>query len=193
MTPLRQRMIDDLRIRNYSRCTINNYIRLVARFAEHFERSPERLGPEHIRDYQLHLLANETSWGIFNQTVAALRFLSCDAEAELASGPIALREETETVTVRAEPAGSVAVPRRHHLPETPNGADNSLRRRPARLGSRCSSRAGHRQRSDAPPRPAREGAKGRHRTPVGGIAQVAASLLADISAESLAVSRAEAG
>ena len=75
MTPLRQRMIDDLRIRNYSRDTINNYVRLVARFAEHFGRSPERLGPEHIRDYQLHLLANDTSWGIFNQTVAALRFL----------------------------------------------------------------------------------------------------------------------
>jgi integrase/recombinase XerD len=75
MTPLRQRMIDDLRIRNYSRDTINNYIRLVARFAEHFGRSPERLGPEHIRDYQLHLLANDTSWGIFNQTVSALRFL----------------------------------------------------------------------------------------------------------------------
>jgi integrase/recombinase XerD len=75
MTPLRQRMIDDLRIRNYSRDTINNYIRLVARFAEHFGRSPERLGAEHIRDYQLHLLANDTSWGIFNQTVAALRFL----------------------------------------------------------------------------------------------------------------------
>src|SRR5438093_13655689 len=69
-------MIDDLRIRNCSRDTINNYVRLVARFAEHFGRSPERLGPEHIRDYQLHLLANDTSWGIFNQTVAALR-LGC--------------------------------------------------------------------------------------------------------------------
>jgi site-specific recombinase XerD len=68
-------MIDDLRIGNYSRDSIKNYIRLVARFAEHFGRSPERLGPEHIRDYQLHLLANDTSWGIFNQTVAALRFL----------------------------------------------------------------------------------------------------------------------
>jgi site-specific recombinase XerD len=68
-------MIDDLRIRNYSRCTINNYIRLVARFAQHFGRSPERLGPEHVRDYQLHLLASKTSWGVFNQTVAALRFL----------------------------------------------------------------------------------------------------------------------
>jgi site-specific recombinase XerD len=68
-------MIDDLRIRNYSRCTINNYIRMVARFAQHFGRSPERLGSEHVRDYQLHLLASKTSWGVFNQTVAALRFL----------------------------------------------------------------------------------------------------------------------
>jgi site-specific recombinase XerD len=68
-------MIDDLRIRNYSRCTIDNYIRMVAQFAKHFGRSPQRLGPEHVRDYQLHLLANKTSWGVFNQTVAALRFL----------------------------------------------------------------------------------------------------------------------
>jgi hypothetical protein len=50
-----------------------------ARFAEHFGRSPERLGPEHIRDYQLHLLANDTSWGTFNQTVAALRCFTANA------------------------------------------------------------------------------------------------------------------
>jgi integrase/recombinase XerD len=74
MTPLRQRMIEDLRIRNYSPHTIEIYIRLVARFAKHFGCSPERLGPEHVRQYQLLLLANKTSWSLFNQAVAALRF-----------------------------------------------------------------------------------------------------------------------
>ncbi len=76
MTKLRQRMIDDLRIRNYSPRTIETYTWCVARFAKHFGRSPAQLGPEHIREYQIHLVhTKHTSWGIFNQTVCALRFL----------------------------------------------------------------------------------------------------------------------
>ena len=75
MTPLRQRMIEDLRIRNYAPGTIEVYVRLVARFAAFHRRSPDRLGPEDVRTYQLHLLERGTSWSIFNQTVCALRFL----------------------------------------------------------------------------------------------------------------------
>ena len=75
MTPLRKRMIDDMRIRNYSPGTIKVYVRLVARFATFHTRSPEDLGPEEIRTYQVHLLDQETSWTIFNQSVCALRFL----------------------------------------------------------------------------------------------------------------------
>jgi integrase/recombinase XerD len=56
MTPLRQRMLEDLRIRNYSPSTVEAYIRSVADFAEHFNKSPEKLGPEEIRSYQLFLL-----------------------------------------------------------------------------------------------------------------------------------------
>jgi len=74
MTPLRQRMIEDLRIRNCSGHTVDVYIRQVARFAKHFGCAPDRLGPEHVRQYQLYLLENGTSWSLFNQTVAALRF-----------------------------------------------------------------------------------------------------------------------
>ena len=76
MTKLRQRMIDDLRIRNYSPRTIETYTRCVAGFAKHFSRSPAELGPEHIREYQIFLVETKhTSWTLFNQTVCALRFL----------------------------------------------------------------------------------------------------------------------
>ena len=75
MTPLRQRMMEDLQIRNYSPATIDTYIRQVARFAKHHGRSPEALGPEDIRSYQVHLLKQKVSYSTFNQSVAALRFL----------------------------------------------------------------------------------------------------------------------
>lgn len=75
MTPLRQRMIEDLRIRNYSPRTIEIYVRHVARFARHHGRSPEALGLEDIRAYQVHVMKEGLSWSRFNQAVCALRFL----------------------------------------------------------------------------------------------------------------------
>src|SRR2546423_12272352 len=75
MTPLRQRMLEDMQIRNYSPHTIDGYLRYVAQFAKHFHTSPDRLGSEHIRTYQLHLLHTQVSESIFIQTVCALRFL----------------------------------------------------------------------------------------------------------------------
>ena len=56
MTPLRQRMLEDMRIRNLSACTQKSYVSQVARFAAYFGQSPEHLGPEHIREYQRHLI-----------------------------------------------------------------------------------------------------------------------------------------
>ena len=75
MTPLRQRFIDDLRVRNRAPRTIEAYVAGVARFAKHFGRSPDQLGPEEVRRFQLHLLERRVSWSLFNQTVCALRFL----------------------------------------------------------------------------------------------------------------------
>lgn len=76
MTRLRQRFIDDLRIRNYAVSTIDSYTYHVACFAKFHGRSPESLGPEEIRAYQVHLVTvKKASWSAFNQAVCALRFL----------------------------------------------------------------------------------------------------------------------
>jgi integrase/recombinase XerD len=76
MTTLRQRMIDDLKVRNRSSRTIQSYVAQVAKFARHFGKSPELLGPEEIRQYQVYLVGQgRVSWSNFNQAVCALRFL----------------------------------------------------------------------------------------------------------------------
>src|SRR5439155_22044577 len=71
----RQRFIDDLRLRNYARRTIETYVSRIACFAKHFGRSPALLGPDEVRAFQLHLLERRASWSSFNQAVFALRFL----------------------------------------------------------------------------------------------------------------------
>jgi hypothetical protein len=76
MTALRQRMLDDLRIRNCAPSTVECYIRAVAAFAKHFNKSPDQLGPEEIRQYQLFLLnKKKVKLATYIQAVAALRFL----------------------------------------------------------------------------------------------------------------------
>lgn len=76
MTPLRKRMIEELQLRNLCTTTKESYISAVERFARHFNQSPERLGPEKVREYLLHL-ANDRKVGtntmLFNR--AALRFV----------------------------------------------------------------------------------------------------------------------
>src|SRR5262249_38897688 len=75
MTTSRKRRLEDMQIRNYSPHTIDGYLRYAAQFAKHFHTSPDHLGPEDIRTYQLHLLQQHVSKSIFIQTVCALRFL----------------------------------------------------------------------------------------------------------------------
>lgn len=75
MTPLRQRMMEDMKVRNLSPKTQSIYVTQVARFAKYFGKSPEWLGPEEIHSYQVYLVKKHVSWSLFNQTVCALRFL----------------------------------------------------------------------------------------------------------------------
>jgi site-specific recombinase XerD len=69
-------MLEDLQIRNYSPTTIRAYILQVAQFAKHFGKSPDQLGAEHIRAYQLFLVKEgRLSLSTYIQVVCALRFL----------------------------------------------------------------------------------------------------------------------
>ena len=75
MTPLRQRMLEDMQLRNYSAHTMRAYLHCVADFAKHFRTSPAHLGPEQVRTYQLFLVhEKQVAWTTVVQTVCALRF-----------------------------------------------------------------------------------------------------------------------
>jgi integrase/recombinase XerD len=76
MTPLRQRMIEDMQVRNLSPRTQESYLFQAGLFARHFRQSPALLGPEEIRAYQLYL-TNEKKLATNSilLAVAALRFL----------------------------------------------------------------------------------------------------------------------
>jgi len=55
ISPLRQRMIEEITVRNFAANTQESYLRQVSLFARHFNKSPEQLGPEEIRAYQIYL------------------------------------------------------------------------------------------------------------------------------------------
>src|SRR5262245_65911517 len=76
MTPLRQRMREDMQVRNLSPHTQRAYVENVARFARHFGRSPADLGPEEIRTYQVYLIRERhLAPSSLEIAVCALRFL----------------------------------------------------------------------------------------------------------------------
>ncbi len=76
MTHLRQRMTEDMRVRNLSPHTQSSYVQQVSLFARHFKQSPEALGPEDIRAYQVYLTTEKKlAPSSILIAVAALRFL----------------------------------------------------------------------------------------------------------------------
>ncbi len=76
MTPLRQRMIEDMQVRNLAPHTQRSYVQQISQFARHFGRPPELLGPADIRAYQVHLVQDrQLSASSTLVAVAAIRFL----------------------------------------------------------------------------------------------------------------------
>ncbi len=76
MTPLRQRMLQDMGIRNLAVNTQQAYVQQISAFARHFDRSPEVLGPEQVRTYQVQLIEErKLAPGSLSEVAAPLRFL----------------------------------------------------------------------------------------------------------------------
>jgi site-specific recombinase XerD len=75
VTHLRKRLLEEIERRNYSQATARAYVSAIRRFAKYFHRSPEKLGPEHIRQYHLHLVERKLKPRTISLVVSALRFL----------------------------------------------------------------------------------------------------------------------
>ena len=75
ISPLRQRMIDDMRMRKLSPKTQSIYIRVVKRFAKFLGRSPDTANAEDLRDYQLDLVDHGSSSISLNATITGLKFV----------------------------------------------------------------------------------------------------------------------
>ena|SRR5437016_5851077 len=125
MSPLRRRMIDDMMVRNLSPATQQSYIYAVAKFSRHFNRSPDRLGLEEVRAYQLHLIAQKRSWP--TRSIRLRNICTPDRRCLIAAGLDARRR------------GDRAVSRSGSWLAQPGGADYGLWRWPARGRGRASS------------------------------------------------------
>ena len=76
MTKLRQRMLEDMRVRNLSENTQQAYLQQVGAYARYFHRSPDALGPDAVRAYQIHLIdERKLAPGSVSIATSALRFL----------------------------------------------------------------------------------------------------------------------
>jgi integrase/recombinase XerD len=76
MTPLRQRMLEDMQLRNLSPQTQRAYVRAVAKLAQFYQKSPDQLQREEVRAYLVHLVQKrQVSFSLYNQIRCALRFL----------------------------------------------------------------------------------------------------------------------
>ena len=146
MTSLRQRMTEDMQVRNLALNTQTSYVQQVSLFARHFDKSPEQLGPEDIRAYQVYL-TNEKKLapGSVLIAVAALRFLykvSLKKDWTFEDViPAPKKPQTLPVVLSPEEVLQFLELRRQH--QASRHPDHVLRGRPAHLGSRSTHRTGH--------------------------------------------------
>ena len=132
ISPLRQRMIDDMRMRKLSEKTQSQYIRWVRRLAAFLGRSPDSATVEDLRRYQLHLVDSGTSPISLNAAITGLKFFF---EVTLSQDELMAKMQPvrvpRTLPVVLSPEEGWAADRRGAQLEAPDGALRGLRRRAA--------------------------------------------------------------
>ncbi len=115
VTPLRQRMIDDMRMRKLSPKTQATYIRAVRQFAGFLGRAPDTATAEDLRGYQLHLVDRGISPVSLNATITALKFFFeitlGQAELMAKMQPVRVAHKLPVVLSRDEVARLIAAAR----------------------------------------------------------------------------------
>ena len=132
-SPLRQRMIDDMTVRNFAPNTHISYLQQVNLFARHFGKPPELLGPEEIRAYQLYL-ANERKVSVGTRIIAvsALRFLyASHFETRMDRSAHSRPQEGSTLAGHPQPARSPATAASRSFLSTPCHLQHHVRHRDA--------------------------------------------------------------
>ena len=191
MTYLRQRMQEDLRLRNFSQRTIRHYTHTVAEFAKYFRKSPDQLGPEHVRTFLLYLLnERKLAWGTIQGARSALKFLYMRTlkqtwfDQEIIKPKV--RRKLPTVWSREEVCALLDADNEHQAPCT---VGSLLQRRASLSGSTGPEGQRYRQQADDHQHPRRQGQVPPPGHVVSQAAGVAAGVLALAQAQGLALSR----
>src|SRR6185369_7835230 len=134
VSALRQRMIDDMTVRNFAPNTQVSYLHQVNLFARHFDKSPERLGPEEIRTYQIYLAKERhAAVGTRSVAVSALRFLyKGHAETGLALRVNTGAQVGNPAARDSQPGGGLAVAASRSVLSSPRDLQHDVRNRGAR-------------------------------------------------------------
>ena len=138
MTLLRQRMIEDMQVRNLAPHTQATCVLHISLFARHFRKSPELLGPEEIRDYQLYLtnqrkLAPSSIVSLPPPFASSTMLPSREAGTWKRTSRLQAAQE---LAGRSQPIGGSPFSRLRQRHQTPSDPDDLLRRRLAHLRSR---------------------------------------------------------
>ena len=137
ISPLRQRMIDDMTARRFSDATRKDYVRHVRTFTAFLGRSPDTATSDDLRRFQLHMAQQQVSPWSINAAIAALRFFFYrDARTARPGSPSEDRERAAQGPSRAEPGGGGASPRSRAGPQVQGRAQRRLRRRPSGVRGR---------------------------------------------------------
>ena len=190
ISPLRQRMIDDMTIRKLGAKTQAGYIRAVKNFAAFLGHSPDRAKVEDIRRYQLHLASSGLGVPSVNATMTALRFFF---KVTLRRGAvvedIVFAREPRRLPVVLSPEEVARLLAAAPDIQCPSRFEHRLRRRSSRLRSHLAQGRRYRQHPHAGPGRSGQRPQGPLRDAVAAVAPPVAALVAGEATKGVAVPR----